>query len=172
MLYMALFLVIDGGASEDGAPQSPSQKNAGIAAIVAIYLSGFGWAMGWNSIQYLINSEIYPLRLRALGSSFAMTFHFANQYGNSKAVPSMFLAMGNGGTMFFFSAVTLIGLAWVWFFLPETSGRSLEAMDELFNLPWQLIGRKGAELTAGHGSTAEALEQEKMRGSEDRQEVV
>jgi hypothetical protein len=157
MLYMAIFLIIDKGASKDGAVQSPSQKRAGIAAIVAIYFSGFGWAMGWNSIQYLINSEIYPLRLRAIGSSLAMTVHFANQYGNSKAVPLMFVAMGNGGTMFFFSGVTLIGLAWVWFFLPETSGKSLEAMDELFNLPWQVIGRKGAQLTAGYGSAAEAL---------------
>jgi len=39
----------------------------------------FRWALGWNSVQYLINSEIYPLRLRALGGSFAMTFHFVNR---------------------------------------------------------------------------------------------
>lgn len=165
MLYMALFLVIDQSVGEEGAVQSPSQKRAAMGAIVMIYFSGFGWAMGWNSIQYLLNSEIYPLRLRAIGGSIAMTVHFVNQYGNSKAVPTMFLSMTTGGTMFFFSAVTLIGLVWVWFFLPETAGRSLEAMDEMFNLPWYLIGRKGAQLTAGHGSTAEeyATAEEKMR---------
>lgn len=48
------------------------------------------------------------------------------------------------------------GLVWVWFFLPETSGKSLEGMDEMFNLPWHVIGRKGHQLTAGHGSVAEA----------------
>jgi len=83
MLYMAVFLLIDTGISDD-APQTPSQKRAATGAIVMIYFSGFGWALGWNSIQYLINSEIYPLRLRALGGSIAMTFHFVNQYGNSK----------------------------------------------------------------------------------------
>jgi len=41
-----------------------------------------------------------------------MTVHFVNQYGNSKAVPLMFLDMTTGGTMWFFCAVTLIGLAW------------------------------------------------------------
>lgn len=158
MLYMAIFLFIDKSISVKGAPQSGSMKHAAMGAIVMIYVSGFGWALGWNSIQYLINSEIYPLRLRALGGSIAMTFHFVNQYGNSKAVPLMFISMTYGGTMLFFSIVTAIGLAWVWFFLPETTGKSLEAMDEIFNLPWYLIGRKGAEMTKGHGGLSEVLD--------------
>jgi len=131
-----------------------------MGAIVMIYFSGFGWALGWNSIQYLINSEIYPLRLRALGGSIAMTFHFVNQYGNSKAVPLMFLGMTTGGTMMFFSCVTAIGLGWVYFFLPETTGKSLESLDAMFELPWHLIGRKGAELTRGSGGMAEVLDTE------------
>jgi sugar porter (SP) family MFS transporter len=157
MLYMAIFLFVDTGV-KNPATQTPSQKRAATGAIVMIYFSGFGWALGWNSIQYLINSEIYPLRLRALGGSIAMTFHFVNQYGNSKAVPLMFISMTHGGTMLFFSIVTAIGLAWVYFFLPETTGKSLEAMDEMFNLPWHLIGRKGAQLTKGSGGMAEALD--------------
>ncbi|KAF7196455.1 putative quinate permease [Pseudocercospora fuligena] len=160
MLYMAGFLLADTNVDEvDG--QTGSEKRAATGAIVMIYLSGFGWAMGWNSIQYLINSEIYPLRLRAIGGSFAMTFHFVNQYGNSKAVPEMFLSMTHGGTMMFFAIVTLLGLAWSWFFLPELAGKSLESIDAVFNLPWYLIGRKGKELTAGLGGFVESTGQEK-----------
>jgi MFS family permease len=48
MLYMALFLVIDRTVEDKSIQQSPSQKHAATAAIVMIYLSGFGWAMGWN----------------------------------------------------------------------------------------------------------------------------
>lgn len=158
MLYMALFLLIDNKVADKSVHQSASQKHAAMGAIVMIYFSGFGWALGWNSIQYLINSEIYPLRLRALGGSLAMTFHFINQYGNSKAVPLMFISMTTGGTMMFFSCVTAVGLAWVYFFLPETTGKSLESLDELFNLPWHLIGRKGAELTRGTGGISEILD--------------
>lgn len=72
----------------------------------------------------------------------------------------MFIGMTHGGTMLFFSIVTIIGLAWVWFFLPETTGKSLESMDELFNLPWYLIGRKGAEMTRGRGALSEVLDVE------------
>jgi Sugar (and other) transporter len=147
MAYIAAFLtaVPQLGAGER---YTPSQQRAATAAIVMIYLSGFGWAMGWNSIQYLLNSEMYPLRIRAISSSMVMCFHFINQYGNSRAVPSMLLpgregGVGPGGTFWFFAAVTALGGWWAWFFIPETAGRSLEAMDQLFKLRWWRIGRFG-----------------------------
>lgn len=60
----------------------------------------------------------------------------------------MLLSTENGGitpkgTFWCFAAVTLLGGVWVWFFVPETSGRSLESMDRLFELPWYKIGRYG-----------------------------
>ncbi|KAK4119525.1 general substrate transporter [Parathielavia appendiculata] len=123
------------------------------AAVAMIYLSGVGWALGWNSFQYLVVAELFPLRIRAFAASLAMTFHFANQYGNARAVPNMLLpvhvagGVGGGlspqGTFWFFAAVTVLGGVWVWFAVPETAGRGLESMDRLFTLPWYMIGRYG-----------------------------
>jgi len=79
LLIVAIFLVIAPNLGDDGYVSSSSEQSAATGAIVMIYLSGFGWAMGWNSVQYLINAEIYPLRLRALGGSFSMVLHFANR---------------------------------------------------------------------------------------------
>lgn len=160
VLYIAIYLTAVPSITA-GKVQSQTAKHAGTGAIVFIYFSGVGWALGWNSIQYLIGAEIFPLRVRSLGTSMIMCFHFVNQYGNSKAVPLMLIDGSGGlspkGTFWFFSAVTLLGLGFVWFFLPETAGKSLEGMDELFGLPWHIIGRKGAALTAGKGSVAEAM---------------
>lgn len=78
MLYIAIYLTAVPSV-EEGVVQSMAAKNAGTAAIVMIYFSGIGWAVGWNSIQYLINAEIFPLRVRSMGSSFIMCFHFLNQ---------------------------------------------------------------------------------------------
>lgn len=147
MMYIAAFLTAVPQLDEDS-KFTRSQKHASTGAIVMIYFSGFGWAMGWNSIQYLLNSEIYPLRIRAIISSMVMCFHFANQYGNSKAVPSMLLkrsegGLGPAGTFWFFTVITAVGGIWAWFFIPETAGRSLEAMDHLFQLRWWQIGRYG-----------------------------
>lgn len=81
MLYIAIYLTVD---PSTGGDESPSAKRAAMGAIVFIYFTGIGWAMGWNSIQYLINAEVFPLRVRALGSSLLMCFHYANRYGLSK----------------------------------------------------------------------------------------
>lgn len=151
MLYVAGFLsAVPQLGSEEGyvlAPNS-SKLRASRGAIVMIYLSGFGWALGWNSMQYLLTAELFPLRIRAFCTSLAMCLHFANQYGNARAVPVMLLPVGDGGissqgTFWLFAAVTILGGAWVWFAVPETAGRSLESMDRLFSLPWWQIGRYG-----------------------------
>lgn len=73
--------------------------------------------------------------------------------------------------MFFFSAVTLLGLIWVWFFLPELAGKSLESIDAIFELPWYLIGRKGKQLTKGQGGEVEKLDKEHVDMVEDVQDV-
>lgn len=149
MIYVAGFLT---GVPELGIVEdyelTPNETGPSKGAIFMIYLSGFGWALGWNSMQYLLTAELFPLRIRALATSIAMTAHFANQYGNSRALPVMLLPMSSGGitpsgTFWCFACVTLLGGAWVWFFVPETSGRSLESMDNLFALPWYKIGLHG-----------------------------
>ncbi|KAF2160895.1 hypothetical protein M409DRAFT_70186 [Zasmidium cellare ATCC 36951] len=134
LLYVALFLQISGSADKAGVSQSPSTKRAATGAVAMIYLSGVGWAAGWNTMQYLMSAETYPLQLRALGSSVAM------------AVPEMLIGLTNPGTMFFFAAVSAIGLLWVWFFVPELKGMSLESVDAVFELPWYVIGRRGPQL--------------------------
>lgn len=92
------------------------------------------------ALEYLINAEIFPVRVRALGVSVVMGFHFLNQYGNSRALPPMLQAMDEWGAFLFFAAECVLSIIFVWMFLPETSGRSLEEMDELFNKPFWKIG--------------------------------
>lgn len=74
MCYIAAFLTAVPGIEEEGFEFTKGQKHASTGGIVMIYISGFGWAMGWNSIQYLLNAEIYPLRIRAISSSMVMCF--------------------------------------------------------------------------------------------------
>ncbi|KAK4207299.1 quinate permease [Rhypophila decipiens] len=150
MVYVASFLTaVPGlGGGGDDYRLGGSELAASRGAIAMIYLSGFGWALGWNSMQYLLTAELFPLRIRAFCTSLAMTFHFVNQYGNSRAVPNMLLPVADGGispqgTFWCFAAVTIIGGLWVWFFVPETAGRTLESMDRLFSLPWYKIGLYG-----------------------------
>lgn len=75
MLYMAIFLVVDTSVGDENAPQSSSQKAAAKGALVMIYVSGFGWALGWNSIQYVsLNALSNTKQLLTVGSSSIAKF--------------------------------------------------------------------------------------------------
>src|SRR2546423_4777906 len=127
MIYIAAFLTAVpqlGTVKKFVLPDSKKASSTG--AVAMIYISGFGWALGWNSMQYLLTAELFPLRIRAASTSLIMCFHFANQYGNSRAVPSMLLPAASGGikpsgTFWFFSVVTTVGGILVWFTLPPTA---------------------------------------------------
>lgn len=110
-----------------------------------IYLSGFGWALGWGSTQFVLTAELFPLRIRAPCSSIVMCVHFTHQYRNSRAVSNMLLSKTDGGivparTFRTFAAIRVDGGIWVLLSLPETAGRSLDGMDHLFQLTWYRIG--------------------------------
>ncbi|QEU59486.1 hypothetical protein KDRO_B07590 [Kluyveromyces lactis] len=146
LLYFALFLTIVPQATESDTVLTKAQFHASQAAIAALFLSGTGWTMGFNSIQYLLSAEVFPIKIRSFAQSCIMLLHFSNQFGNSKAVPKMLLSMNNFGAFYFFVGVLFISLLWVHFFVPEIAGRSLESMEELFNLPWYMIGTRGPEM--------------------------
>ncbi|KAG6025508.1 hypothetical protein E4U41_001499 [Claviceps citrina] len=149
MTYVAGFLTaVPELGTTPGFVLPASKLASSRGAIAMVYLSGCGWALGWNSMQYLLTAELFPLRIRALATSWAMTLHFANQYGNTRAVPNMLLPVAEGGisprgTFWCFAAVTVLGGLWVWLSVPETGGRSLESMHRVFELPWYKIGLYG-----------------------------
>jgi sugar porter (SP) family MFS transporter len=151
MFYVAIFLNLVPIAGNPDFVATPSQDKASTGAIAMIYLSGVGWALGWNSGQYLLSSELFPLRIRAICSSITMAMHFIGQYTTNKALPSMLLenqGLTPHGTFYFFGVISIIGGLWVWLCVPEAAGRSLESIDRLFDLPWYkigLFGRKFAE---------------------------
>jgi hypothetical protein len=94
---------------------TPETRRVGISAIVSMYLYGAGYAFGWNSLSYIITSEIFPLQARTVGTAVVMLVHYGSRYGLQKAV-----------TFWFFSGMTLTGICWVWAWLPETGNMQLE----------------------------------------------
>lgn len=87
------------------------------------------YAISITGIAYLMMSEIFPLNLRSVGMSVASC---AN-WGFNMIVAATFLTLANtigmGNTFWLYSILTLVGFAFVWFFVPETKGRKLEEIE-------------------------------------------
>lgn len=77
-LYLTIYLsTVDPDADASSAVEkSANEKRASIAAIVMIFISGIGWALGINTIQYLVGTEVWPTELRAMATSMIMALHF------------------------------------------------------------------------------------------------
>lgn len=69
--------------------------------------------------------------MRAKGVSIGGSANWLNNFAVGIST-SPFVAASSFGTFIFFGVMCILAIIWIWFFLPETKGRTLEEMDELF----------------------------------------
>ncbi|CAG8909960.1 unnamed protein product [Penicillium egyptiacum] len=166
MFYIAIFLNLVPIAENPDFVPTETQNRASTAAIAFIYISGVGWALGWNSGQYLLSSELFPLRIRGICSSITMAMHFICQYAVNRVLPEMLLedtGLGPHGTFYFFGVISIVGGLWVWLFVPEAAGRSLETIDKMFDLPWYKIGLYGRKFAEEYDREQEEIYRDEKR---------
>ena len=99
---------------------------------VLAYVSFF--SIGLGPIAGVYTSEIFPLRVRALGFAVGVASNRVTSGVISMTFLSLSKAITIGGSFFLYSGIA--ALAWVFFFtyLPETRGRTLEEMGKLFGM--------------------------------------
>ncbi|KAL3533826.1 hypothetical protein ACH5RR_007347 [Cinchona calisaya] len=104
-----------------------------IALCITCALSSVAtFSMGMGPIAWVYSSEIFPLRLRAQGCSMGVA---VNRFTSGIVLItfiSLYKAISIGGAFFLYTGIAI--MAWIFFYtlLPETRGRSLEEMEELF----------------------------------------
>ncbi|KAI9371718.1 general substrate transporter [Aspergillus egyptiacus] len=108
-----------------------SHRAAGWVAVVFVWIFSISFGFSWGPVSWILISEVFPLGLRAKGVSLGGSSNWLNNFAVAMAT-SPFISTSQFGAFIFFGAVTTVAIAWVIFFVPETKGRSLEEMDELF----------------------------------------
>ena len=126
LLYLTIFVAV-------ADPKATSPTSAGgYVGVVAIYIYAFGWSFGWSVIPWVVPSEIFPNRIRALSMSTIYAFQWLLSFGITRGTPYMMLNMHKWGAYLLFSLFTFGSVVWAFFFFPELKGRSIESMDMLF----------------------------------------
>ena len=139
LVFVGAYLGATNNMGSSAIAADASARRAGEAAIAAIYFHAVAWSMGWFCIPYLISAEVFPIRIRSLNVSVLMAFHWAFYFGCSRAMPSLLAGTDGYGAFAFFASICSISLVYVFFAMPETSGRSLESLDSLFGRPWYTV---------------------------------
>jgi sugar porter (SP) family MFS transporter len=102
--------------------------------IVSILAFVSFFSIGLGPIASVYTSEIFPLRVRALGFAVGVACNRVTSGVVSMTFLSLSKAITIGGSFFLYTGITAV--AWVFFFtcLPETRGRTLESMGKLFGM--------------------------------------
>jgi MFS transporter, SP family, major inositol transporter len=84
-----------------------------------------------SPVTWLLLAEIFPLKVRGLGMGAATLVLWSANFGVAFSFPQLVAGFGVSATFFGFVAVGLLAVAFSARYVPETGGRSLEAIEEL-----------------------------------------
>jgi sugar porter (SP) family MFS transporter len=99
--------------------------------ILFLLLFDIIFSISWNSGCPVYCTEIFPTQIRTTGGAIATFWSFIIQVILAQASPT---ALANVGWRYyiFFIIMNVVTAACVWFFVPETKGKSLEEINEVF----------------------------------------
>ncbi|MHC2017793.1 sugar porter family MFS transporter [Methylobacterium sp. CM6247] len=86
-------------------------------------------AGGIQVVGWLSGSEMYPLSVRAAGTSAQATMVWGSNLVVTASALTLVHALGTGGVMLLYGALNVLAFLFVLRFVPETAGRSLEEIE-------------------------------------------
>lgn len=104
----------------------------GTAAIALMYLWIASFILAWSGGPFVVGSEVYDQNIRSFVQAINAAVSWVPIFVMSRYTQQMIKAMGFG-IYYLFASLAILSIPFVYFFLPETKGISLEDMDKLFD---------------------------------------
>lgn len=142
IVFAILFRVLEDMGLAGGPEQGVANCREGdvvvswVSILVAINMYAFiaAWDISWAGLMFVVASEILPSSIRGIGMGISIFFFWLTLFITEVSFQSMWIAMTMAGTFGFYAGLTMIVLVFVWVFVPETKGESLEEITEKFRL--------------------------------------
>ncbi len=102
-------------------------------ALILTGILGFvaSFAVSLGPVMWVLFSELFPNRIRALAISFVGLINSAVSFTVQLVFPWELANLGSGTTFLLYGIMAAFGLIFVILVLPETKGKSLEALESL-----------------------------------------
>ena len=102
----------------------------GLALPIFLFVFIASHAIGQGAVIWVFISEIYPNHLRSAGQSFGTSTHWVLAAIIPSLVPVLFASIGAGVVFAIFAFMMVLQLLFVYFWMPETKGVSLESLSQ------------------------------------------
>ncbi|KAK3908190.1 Facilitated trehalose transporter Tret1, partial [Frankliniella fusca] len=107
-------------------------------ALLYVALNSFGMFI----MPGMMMSELLPTSVRGVASSTTTCFFNVCLFAFAKAYPALKDVLGSAGFFWLFSAAALFNFVWTYLLVPETSGRSLNDIEDYFRAGVWLWSRR------------------------------
>jgi Sugar (and other) transporter len=120
-------------------PMTETLSKARLGSIAtSIYLFCVFYSPGAGPVPFTFSAEAYPLHARASGMSLATATTWGFNGALAITWPSIHRGLGSVGAFCLYGTFNLVLWFAVLLLVPETKGRTLEQLDEVFNVPTKL----------------------------------
>lgn len=111
----------------------------GIFALICMLVYVAAFAMSWGPVTWVLLSEIFPNDVRGKALAFAVAAQWIANYLVSWTFPMMdknrylLEKFNHGFAYWIYGAMGLLAAFFVWKYIPETKGKTLEEMNNLWS---------------------------------------
>ncbi len=120
-----------GDVSLAGSSQKVSAAGTLTLVALVVYIASFAFSMG--PVVWTIINEIYPREVRGRMVSIATAVNWFSAWLVSQFFLSLVNAIGEPATFWLFASLCGIAFLWIWRKVPETKGRSLEEIEQMWS---------------------------------------
>ncbi|PRZ00400.1 SP family xylose:H+ symportor-like MFS transporter [Marinilabilia salmonicolor] len=103
----------------------------GISTLVFMIVYTASFMMSWGPITWVLISEIFPNRIRGKAVAIAVAAQWSANYLISSTYPAM-MEFSGAMTYSVYGIMSILSLIFVWKYVPETKGRTLEDMEAIW----------------------------------------
>lgn len=103
----------------------------GMGTLIFIIVYTASFMMSWGPICWVLISEIFPNKNRGQAVAVAVAAQWAANYFISSTYPMM-MEFSGGLTYGFYGLMSVLSAIFVWKFVPETKGKTLENMESIW----------------------------------------
>lgn len=125
---------IAGWSSELVLQASEAAGAGGVIVLICIFAFIAAHAVGQGAVIWVLISEIFPTRYRAMGQSLGSFTHWIFAALLTLSFPQMVTYFSPGTVFGFFCFMMVLQLVWVWLMVPETKGVPLEELQSRLGL--------------------------------------
>jgi SP family xylose:H+ symportor-like MFS transporter len=87
------------------------------------------YALTLAPVTWVLISEIFPNRIRSQGVSIAVCALWLSSFALTYTFPWIDRTLGSSGTFLGYGGICVVGAVFVYFFVPETKGKTLEQIE-------------------------------------------